>query len=91
MFLCSIVESNEYTELDIDDILHDIDHEEEVNRKIQEQKDAVITFLFYLFLPLVLGCYILYHIYNMCLQYLQYLQSERLTSVIFSARSYLQS
>lgn len=36
-----MAESNEYTELDIDDILHDIDYEEEVNRKIQEQKDAV--------------------------------------------------
>lgn len=27
--------------MDIDDILHDIDYEEEVNRRIQEQKDAV--------------------------------------------------
>lgn len=36
-----MVESNEYTEFDIDDILHDIDYEEEVNRRIQEEKDAV--------------------------------------------------
>ncbi|XP_027846703.1 coiled-coil domain-containing protein 50 [Aphis gossypii] len=37
------VESNEYTEFDIDDILHDIDYEEEVNRRIQEQKDAELA------------------------------------------------
>lgn len=42
-----VVESNEYTELDIDDILHDIDYEEEVNRRIQEEKDAVSNLYFY--------------------------------------------
>ncbi|XP_022161369.1 coiled-coil domain-containing protein 50 [Myzus persicae] len=36
-------ESNEYTEFDIDDILHDIDYEEEVSRRIQEQKDAELA------------------------------------------------
>jgi len=39
----SVVESNEYTELDIDDILHDIDYEEEVNRRNQEQMDAELA------------------------------------------------
>jgi hypothetical protein len=37
------VEPNEYTEFDIDDILHDIDYKEEVNRQIQEQKDAELA------------------------------------------------
>jgi len=36
----SVEKSNEYTELDIDDILNGIDYEEEVHRKIQEEKDA---------------------------------------------------
>lgn len=56
-----MVESNEYTELDIDDILHDIDYEEEVNRKIQEEKDAVsIPFLFYICI------YYIYYLYYVC-------------------------
>uniref|UniRef100_A0A2S2QP39 Coiled-coil domain-containing protein n=1 Tax=Sipha flava TaxID=143950 RepID=A0A2S2QP39_9HEMI len=38
-----MVESNEYTEFDIDDILHGIDYEEEVNRRIQEEKDAELA------------------------------------------------
>lgn len=50
----SFVESDEYTEFDIDDILHDIDYEEVVNRRIQEQKDAVSSpllsiLVFYIF------------------------------------------
>lgn len=53
MFLCSLAESNEYTEFDIDDILHDIDYEEEVNRKIQEQKDAVSNFTLYILCYLI--------------------------------------
>lgn len=44
MSVNSLVEPNEYTELDIDDILQDIDYEEEVNRRIQEQKDAVSSY-----------------------------------------------
>lgn len=47
-FLYSLAESNEYTELDIDDILHNIDHEEQVSRRIQEQKDAVSKFYFFI-------------------------------------------
>lgn len=39
----SFVESNEYTEFDIDDILNGIDYEEEVNRRLQEQKDAELA------------------------------------------------
>ncbi|KAL5240776.1 hypothetical protein ACI65C_008186 [Semiaphis heraclei] len=39
----SFTVSNEYTEFDIDDILHDIDYEEDVNRRIQEQKDAELA------------------------------------------------
>lgn len=42
--------SNEYTEFDIDDILHDIDYEEDVNRRIQEQKDAVSSTFFLFFI-----------------------------------------
>ncbi|XP_025422283.1 coiled-coil domain-containing protein 50 [Sipha flava] len=42
-FTKSMVESNEYTEFDIDDILHGIDYEEEVNRRIQEEKDAELA------------------------------------------------
>lgn len=53
-----MAESNEYTELDIDDILHDIDYEEEVNRKIQEQKDAVSNY--FLFWNCVLVLCLLY-------------------------------
>lgn len=51
-----MVESNEYTEFDIDDILHDIDYDEEVSRKIQEEKDAVsdsINFPYLCFLLLL--------------------------------------
>jgi len=41
-------ESNEYTELDIDDVLHNIDYEKEINRRNQEQMDAVsYSFLFF--------------------------------------------
>lgn len=48
-----MVESNEYTELDIDDILQDIDYEEEVNRRIQEQKDAVSKSFLYIYLVVI--------------------------------------
>ncbi|VVC43240.1 Coiled-coil domain-containing protein 50, N-terminal [Cinara cedri] len=42
-FTRNFVETDEYTEFDIDDILHDIDYEEEVKRRIQEQKDAELA------------------------------------------------
>lgn len=39
----NVVESNEYTELDIDDVLHNIDYEKEVNRRNQERMDAELA------------------------------------------------